>query len=118
MSWNDDGTVMVERAPSGAYVEEWRLVAGSRDPLTVTPAGDTTIYRAGSIAVLVRDRPTSVPRLARLRELVDEHAHDRATLEALLDCEFSVAEQRGNDWVIAASTLPWREGEVLRVESK
>ena len=27
MSWNDDGTVMIERAPSGAYVEEWRLVA-------------------------------------------------------------------------------------------
>ncbi len=29
MSWNDDATVMIERAPSGAYVEEWRLVPGS-----------------------------------------------------------------------------------------
>ena len=33
MTWNDDATVMHERAPSGAYLEEWRLVPGSRHPL-------------------------------------------------------------------------------------
>ena len=54
MSWNDDATVMMERAPSGAYVEEWRLVPGSRDHLSVTHVDDETFYRAGPVAVLVR----------------------------------------------------------------
>jgi phenylpropionate dioxygenase-like ring-hydroxylating dioxygenase large terminal subunit len=30
IEWNDDGTVMIERAPSGAYEEEWRLLPESR----------------------------------------------------------------------------------------
>jgi hypothetical protein len=122
MSWNDDGTVMIERAPSGAYVEEWRLVDGSRDPLAVTTIDtvdtvDTvgTVYRAGDTAVLVRDRAIAIPRQARLLELLDEYAADRPMVEALLDCEFSVAERTGDDWIITTSTLPWREGKVLDV---
>jgi hypothetical protein len=47
---------------------------------------------------------------------MDEYAQDRAMMEALLDCEFSVAERTGAVWVITASTLPWREGMVLDVE--
>ena len=90
---------MVERAPSGAYVEEWRLVPGSRSPLCVTQIGDEMIYRAGDVAVLVRDRAIDIPRLARLPELMDEYAQDRAMMEALLDCEFSVAERTGEVWV-------------------
>ncbi|HZX53187.1 MAG TPA: hypothetical protein VFE86_00830, partial [Ilumatobacteraceae bacterium] len=66
MTWNDDGTVMHERAPSGAYVEEWTLVAGSRQPLS---AGNN-VYRAGNVAVRVRDRTTPIPRQARLAELL------------------------------------------------
>src|SRR5262249_33549874 len=107
MTWDDGGTVMREEAPSGAYVEEWRLVPGSRDPLF---ARSGTPYRAGDVAVLVRDRPIAARRAARLPELVDEFADDRATLEGLLDCEFSIAERRDGEWTISASTLPWREG--------
>ncbi len=116
MSWSDDGSVMVERAPSGAYVEQWHLVPGSRDPLTITDVGDRRVYRAGDVAVLVRDRSIPVPRQARLTDLVDDHRHDRSMVEALLDCEFSVAERNGSDWAITASTLPWREGKVLDVD--
>ena len=65
MSWNDDATVMMERAPSGAYVEEWRLVPGSRERLSVTHVDDETIYRAGPVAVFVRDR-TCAPSRGRL----------------------------------------------------
>ena len=61
-----DGSVMIEHAPSGAYTEEWQLVPGSRDQLTVTSVGNDTIYRAGDIAVVVRDRVVPIPRLARL----------------------------------------------------
>ena len=113
MTWNDDATVMHERAPSGAYVEEWRLIPGSRDRPSVDTVADgsgTTVYRAGTVAVVVRDRLQPVPRQARLVELVDEFAHDRATLEGLLDCEFSIAEEREGRWTITTSTLPWLEG--------
>jgi len=113
MSWNRDATVMHERAPSGAYVEKWRLVPGSRDRLSVeTPAdgSGTTVYRAGPVAVLVRDRIQPIPRQARLVELFDEFADDRATVEGLLDCEFSIAEQQRDRWTITTSTLPWLEG--------
>ena len=116
MSWSDDGSVMVERAPSGAYVEQWQLVLGSRDPLSVTDVGGRRVYRAGDVAVLVRDRSVDVPRQARLLDLLDDHQHDRSMIEALLDCEFSVAERNGSGWAITASTLPWREGEVLDVD--
>jgi hypothetical protein len=115
MSWNDDATIMIERAPSGAYVEEWRLVPGSRQHLSVRQVDDTTIYRAGPVAVFVRDRRVAIPRPARLPELLDDCAGDRPMMEALLDCEFSVAELVDDTWTITASTLPWREGEVLDV---
>ena len=116
MSWSDDGTVMVERAPSGAYAEQWQLVLGSRDPLSVTELGDRQLYRAGDVAVLVRDRSIQIPRVARLPDLLDDYGHDRPMIEALLDCEFSVAERMGGEWTITTSTLPWREGNVLDVD--
>ncbi len=116
MSWSDDGTVMVERAPSGAYVEQWELVPGSRDGLSVDNFDDHVLYRAGDVAVFVRDRVVQIPRPARLVDLLDDHELDRPLIEALLDCEFSVARRDGCGWSITASTLPWREGEVLDVD--
>ena len=116
MSWNDDGTVMIEHAPSGAYVEEWRLVAASRHPLGVTSIPGDIVYRAGDVAVLVRDRIIPVPRQARLVDLVDEHVNDRPMIEALLDCEFSVARRLGGEWTVVSSTLPWQEGKVVDVD--
>jgi hypothetical protein len=117
MTWSDDGSVMFERAPSGAYTEEWRLVPGSHDPLTVTSVGSNTIYRAGDSAVVVRDRGIAIPRQARLPDLIDEYADDRAALEALLDCEFSVAQRNDDRWTVVVSTLPWKEGTVVDVVS-
>lgn len=113
MTWSDDATVMFERAPSGAYTEEWRLVPGSRDPLFVASLDSGSMYRGGEIAVLVRDRVVPIPRPARLPELLDEYAGDRTTQEALLDCEFSVARLTDRGWMIFASTLPWKEGTVI-----
>lgn len=115
MKWNDDATVMIERAPSGAYVEEWRLVPGSRDVLSVTHDSLASTYRAGNVAVFVRDRPIPIPRPARLLDLFDEYATDRPVIEALLDCEFSVAELCDGKWTIMMSTLPWRQGDLLDV---
>ena len=102
LSVDAGGTVMIERAPSGAYVEEWRLVPGSREPLRheLLPDG-RQLFVAGPVAVLLRDRAFAM------------QPGDRFTLEHL-DCEFSVA-LLDTDGVfrITASTLPWREGMVL-----
>lgn len=115
MTWNFDATVMIEKAPSGAYVEEWQLVPGSRDKLSVTHDGPTSTYRSGDVVVFVRDRSMPIPRPALLLDLLDEYATDRAMIEALLDCEFSVAELSGGHWKITMSTLPWRKGDLLNV---
>lgn len=116
MTWNADGTLMMEYAPSGAYVEEWRLVPGSREPLSVTQREHGTVYRSGVVAVFVRDRAIPIPRLARLSELVDEYWEDRTMIEELLDCEFSVAEMKEGEWRVTASTLPWKQGTILDVD--
>jgi len=90
-----DGTVMIERAPSGAYVEEWHLLPGTCAPLAQTPTADgATWYRAGNVGVLV---------------------HDQRHAGAPLDCEFSFARQVGDDFVVEASTLPWRAGAQVAV---
>lgn len=90
---HDGGHVMIERAPSGAYVEEWRLLPGTRAPLECVPlAAGATWYRAGTVGVLV---------------------HDRRRGGEALDCEFSFARQGISGWVIEHSTLPWRVGAAI-----
>jgi len=108
---------MIERAPSGAYVEEWVRTAGSEAPLEHRVlADDRQLYRTGDIAVLVKDRAQPVPRPARLLTLVEEAASDRDAIEALIDCEFSLAERQDGLFSITASTLPWRCGEEIDVD--
>jgi hypothetical protein len=117
LEWNDDGTVMIETAPSGAYVERWERLPGSSEPLVLRRMGATLLYIAGAISILVRDRPVPVPVAERLDTLVAEAGDDRAAVEALVDCEFSFAVRRGStdDAVVTASTHPWRVGEVVDV---
>jgi len=78
------------------------------------------LYRAGNVAVLVRDRTMPITRQARLADLLDEFADDRAILDGLLDCEFSIAErlpdQLDGQWTVTASTLPWLEGTTPDVD--
>ena len=109
--------VLIERAPSGAYVEEWHLIPDTRDPGLhhVDPLG-RHVYRAGDVAIRIRDRAVPVTRQARLDELVAECGDDREAVTALVDCEFSFARRRHDAFVIEASTLPWLEGEVVDVD--
>ncbi len=55
LEWNSDGTVMMERAPSGAYVEEWHLLPDSRGP--VVGSGSRA---AGARGTYFRDPVTGV----------------------------------------------------------
>ena len=106
LSVDPTATFMIERAPSGEYVEEWHLVAGSRDGdlrREVLTDG-RELFVAGPVAVLVRDRQVAVDPGTPL------------TVEAL-DCEFSVAFQDDDGrYRIQLSTLPWREGADLDVD--
>ncbi len=114
LEWNADGSVMIERAPSGAYTEEWHRMAGTAGPLSHRVLDDgRQIYRAGSVAVLVRDRMVAVPRPARLDDLITEAGNDHATIAQLVDCEFSLVQLGDDGWRITASTLPWRVGDTL-----
>lgn len=116
LEWNDDGTVMLERAPSGAYVEQWRRIPDSQSPVQQRLHHDgSRLYVAGVVAVFVRDRPRPIAADERLDVLIAAAGHDRSTIEALVDCEFSLANRRGSAYVITASTHPWRVGDVLDV---
>lgn len=106
LEWSADGTVMMERAPSGAYIEEWHLLPESRGPLTHSVLDDgSEHYRAGAVGVLVRDRPSPVPSVPRLTSLTD-----RTALEAAIDCEFSFCQLSGGVWTVMHSTIPTRVG--------
>jgi hypothetical protein len=120
LEWDvNDDTAMIERAPSGAYVERWKLVDGSRSSLVHRRLDDRTeLYVAGSVAIRVRDRVQPVPRQARLAELVAECGTHVAAIANLVDCEFSVAfatTGTSGTFRIAVSTLPWMTGETFDV---
>jgi len=109
LEWRGEGTVMMERAPSGAYVEEWHLLPGSRGPLSHSLRADgSQWFRAGAFGVLVRDRSGPLPRVSRLTELTD-----RAALETAIDCEFSFAVLADDVWTIQHSTVPSRVGALV-----
>jgi len=114
---------MIERAPSGAYVEDWRLQAGSQSfgaHLMQRGAPSLTcLYVAGDHAIFARNRAEALPTDKTLLELAREAGYDHRRLQGLLDCEFSYARRArpGGDYLIELSTFPWREGQPLRFPS-
>jgi len=98
LEWNEDGSVMIERAPSGAYVEEWHRLPGSTERL-IERRTDVShrVYVAGDLAVVVNDH--------------------RSDAKSPYDVEFAICEPIRNKstWRIVASTLPSRIGEDVHV---
>lgn len=120
MEWTEEGTCMIERAPSGAYEEDWRLQPRSRDfavhlSMKDAPAA-TVLFVAGDHAILARDRFVKVSADKTLMQLFDESGSNLDLLRQLLDCEFSYARRRSpsDRYIIELSTLPWREGQPLK----
>lgn len=119
IEWQNSGTCMIEKAPSGAYEEDWRLQPESRSfaaHLTKRDAASTTcLYIAGEHAIYARNRIENLPSDKTLLELARDAQYDRCRLEKLVDCEFSYARraQPGDEYKIVVSTLPWREGQPL-----
>ena len=120
----------MEFAPSGDYVEDWRLQPGSTGTLLSLELIDERIgngsgdaarpggafVQAGDHAVLILDRLLPPPRdTSPLMELVQEHRQDAAMLARLLDveCSYAVRHDENSPFIIQHSTLPFREGETL-----
>ncbi len=98
LEWNEDGSVMIERAPSGAYLEEWHRLPGSTKRL-IEHRTDVSqrVYVAGDLAVVVTDH--------------------RSEAKSPFDVEFAICEPVCEDskWRIVASTLPGRIGKDIDV---
>jgi hypothetical protein len=121
------GDCLTEFAPSGAYVEDWRLQPSGEGPLVgltlleeresksgqlLHQGGGLVI--AGEHALFVRGRAAELPRVARLSELMERAAAEPALLDAIFGFEASYARRDGSGrYVITDSTLPWREGKPL-----
>jgi hypothetical protein len=120
------GDCLIEWAPSGAYVEDWRLQPSGDGPLIglslleekdksghVTHRGGGLVI-AGDHAMLVRGRAEALPKAARLSDLVDRASAEPRLLDAILGFEASYARRdEAGRYVVVASTLPWREGQPL-----
>jgi hypothetical protein len=118
------GDCLIEHAPSGAYVEDWRLQPSPPGPLIALRleeerdlATRAVLHRGGGLivcgrhAALVRGRPAPLPRppadVVRTR--------DPALIRAVFSCEASYAQRASDDgpFTVVASTHPRREGHPL-----
>jgi hypothetical protein len=120
------GDCLVEFAPSGAYVEDWRLEPAGEGPLVglelleERDARDGTLRHQGGAllvcgrhAAFVRGRPPD--QRAKAASVPQEQALGRAALDAWFACEASYAlvDPAERDMTIVESTSPWREGQSL-----
>ena len=102
IEWQNAATCMIERAPSGAYEEDWRLQPGSRSfaiHLTERDAPTMTcLFVAGEHAIYARNRAVDLPSDKTLLELARDAEYDPDRLRQLVDCEFSVRPPRAAGW--------------------
>lgn len=121
------GDCLIEFAPSGAYVEDWRLQSTEAGPLIglelieeVDAGSGAVLHRGGGIIVcgthagFVRGRPKELPK-GSLHESLHALSGDGEALSLLFSCEASYAryEPSSDCYLVEASTTPWREGKSL-----
>jgi hypothetical protein len=120
------GDCLIEHAPSGAYVEDWRLQPSEDGPLVGLrlreerdAATGTVRHRGGGLVVcgrhaaLVLGRPTPLPVKGTIAEIVRAHGQDRDIMRALFAFEASYGTRVAGAFTVAASTNPLREGQAL-----
>ncbi len=120
------GDCVIEFAPSGAYVEDWRAQPSSSGPwlglrLLAEQNLDTgeVIHQGGGLivcgdhAALVRGRPFPLPD-ARLMDAAAGHSRAEllTTLQAF-EASYAVRSSPAEPWLVQLSTNPLREGEAL-----
>jgi hypothetical protein len=120
--WKEDGSCMMEWAPSGAYEEDWRLLANSRSHITefrrINNGKNEFVFLAGDHVVYVRSRALEIKELRPIEVIAKEYLDNKDYLIALVDVEFSYAyrKEAGDEFEIKHSTLPFREGQNLKLD--
>ncbi len=116
------GDCMIEFAPSGAYVEDWRflpsapgLLAGLRLVSETDTKNDTYpqsggLVIAGDHAIRTLSRYQELPDGTRCQDFVANSSDPAAALERVFQCVTDYLVRDGTTWTIAASTDPRREG--------
>lgn len=120
------GDCLLEHAPSGAYVEDWRLQPGGDGPLVglslleERDAQGIVVHRGGGLviagehAILVRGRAEALPPAARVTDLLERATREPRLLDAIFGFDASYARRDASGrYIVQASTLPWREGKPL-----
>jgi hypothetical protein len=120
------GDCLIEFAPSGAYVEDWRLQPGGDGPLiglSLVEERDEkgkVLHRGGGLviagehAILVRGRAEALPPCERVTDLIERATKEPKLLDSIFgfDASYATRDESGR-YVVRASTLPWREGKPL-----
>jgi hypothetical protein len=122
------GDCLIEFAPSGAYVEDWRVEPAGRGPLVglelleERDARDGSLrHRGGALIVCGHHAAFVKGRLEALAGATDSvgpvqpEASLRANLDAWFACEasYGIGTAKEGHIAIVKSTSPWREGEAL-----
>ncbi len=121
------GASLIEFAPSGAYVEDWRYQQSGAGPFIGLSLlderdldSDELVHRGGGLivcgthAAFIRGRHEALPE-GRLEGFVRAHAGDAPSLRRVFSCDaaYGIATSEAGDFRVQLSTLPWREGEQL-----
>jgi hypothetical protein len=119
LAWDQD--VLIETGRDVHYIEHWHR---DRALKTDAPIADVQwknkrtgvtaiLVRSGTQLMYARDRNIALPKgCSSLSECLAQ-ADGLAQAHALVDCEISLAAAVANHFLIYASTLPFRVGEVL-----
>lgn len=122
LDWQEEGSCMMEWAPSGAYEEDWRLQSNSRGYVAefrnTNAEKREFVFVAGDHAAYVRGREMRVTEPRSLQDIALEGKQDKEFLISLVDVEFSYATRTepGEQFTIELSTLPFREKQKLALE--
>ncbi|MCU0953906.1 MAG: hypothetical protein MUC37_04680 [Hyphomicrobium sp.] len=115
------GDCMIEFAPSGAYVEDWRflpsapgLLAGLRLEAEIDHAGKEHrrqggLVIAGDHAIRALARRDELPPGTRAQDFVRTSDDPVAALERVFDCTADYAVLNAGNWTVEVSTDPRRE---------
>ena len=125
------GDCVIEFAPSGAYVEDWRLQPSPPGPVIGLQlieeravATGTILHQGGALivcghhAALVRGRPCEPEVKTRWVDALQQKG-PRPFAKDLFACETCYAVRDGllHDYVTVLSTNPLREGETLSIRA-
>lgn len=120
------GESLIEFAPSGAYVEDWRLQPSAPGPLIglrlleeLDRETKRTLHRGGGLlvcgdhAALIRGRPTEPSWDGRVTDFVRNNARDSTALSTVFAFDAAYARREKNQYIVRAATSPWRQGKPL-----